>query len=129
MNPKQFGEFMRGLRQKQRLSLRNAADQATISVTYLWQIEKGERTPSAEILKKLTPIYEVTVEELLKAVGYLEEPKVEMSDLERLEWAFNLARTDPDYKFGTYLRGSELTPEVKRYIVEAYERASGKKLL
>ena len=128
MEPKEFGEFMRDLRERKKLSLRDAA-KGVMSVTYLWQIEKGDRNPSAEILKKLAPIYEVTIQELLKAAGYLEEPKIEMSDLERLEWAFNLARTDPDYKFGTYLRGPELTPEVKRYIVEAYEKASGKKLL
>jgi transcriptional regulator with XRE-family HTH domain len=128
MEPKEFGKSMRDLREKKRLSLRDAA-KGVMSVTYLWQIEKGQRTPSAEILKRLAPVYDVSVEHLLRVAGYLEEPKMEMTELERLEWAFSLATTDREYKFGTYLRGSELTPEVKRYIVEAYEKASGKKLL
>ena len=129
MDPKGFGEFMRDLRQKQRLSLRKVANQAVVSVTYLWQIEKGERTPSAEILKKLAPIYEVTVQELLKVAGYFEDAKEEATDLERLEAAFTLVETDQDYKFGTYMRGEELTPEAKKYIVEVYQRTTGRKLL
>jgi len=75
MEPKGFGEFMRDLRQKQRLSLRKVAGQVTISVSYLWQIEKGERTPSAEILKRLAPIYDVSIEHLLRVAGYLDELK------------------------------------------------------
>ena len=129
MTTEEFGQYMSRLRKEQRLSLRAVSSKADVSITYICQIEKGDKKPSAEILKKLAPVYGVPIQDILKEAGYFEEPKVEMSDLERLEWAFNLARTDPDYTYGTYLRGSELTPEVKRYIVEAYEKASGKKLL
>jgi len=76
MEPKAFGEFLRGLRKEKGLSLRKAAKEV-MSVTYLWQIEKGERTPSAEILKRLAPIYGVSVEHLLRAAGYLDELKLD----------------------------------------------------
>ena len=64
------------LRKKSRLSLRDAAKQAGISATYLWQIEKDLRKPSAEILKKLAPVYGVPVQDLLKATGYFGEPQI-----------------------------------------------------
>ncbi len=129
MDLKRFGEFMRDLRQKQRLSLRKAADQAAISVTYLWQIEKGERNPSADILKKLAPVYGVTIQDLLKVAGYFEEPSAEVIDSERIEAAFKLVETDKEYKFGTYMRGGELTLEAKKYIIEVYQKTTGRKLL
>ena len=128
MEKREFGEFLRDLRQKNKLSLRQAAAES-ISVTYLWQIEKGSRTPSAEILKRLAPVYGVSVEYLLRVAGYLEEPNEEATDLERIEAAFRLVETDKDYKFGTYMRGEELTPEAKKYIVEVYQQTTGRKLL
>ena len=62
--------------------------------------------------------------------GYLDEPEVKMSDQERIEWAFKCVTTDPQYQFGTSLAASaELTLEAKRFIIEVYEKATGKKLM
>ena len=61
--------------------------------------------------------------------GYLDEPEAQMSDQERIEWAFNCVLSDPDYKFGTSLRTSDLGLEAKRFIVEVYEKATGRRLL
>ena len=61
--------------------------------------------------------------------GYLDEPEVMMSDQERIEWAYKAVVSDPEYKFGTSLRTAELTIEAKRFIVEVYEKATGRKLL
>lgn len=106
MNSKQFGEFMRGLRQGKRLSLRNAAKRATISVTYLWQIEKGDRNPSAVILKKFAPVYGVTIQDLLKAAGYLEEPKVGNFQGENFQLSFeDFVRNLRDRQLQTVFRG------------------------
>lgn len=93
-------------------------------------VEQGKRHPSAELLRKIAPTYGAGVKELLSMAGYLDEPKVQMSDQERVEWAFDCVISDPDYRFGTSLRTSgDLSLEAKRFIVEVYEKATGKKLL
>jgi hypothetical protein len=37
--------------------------------------------------------------------------------------------TDPHYKFGTRLKRGSLTLDAKRFIVEVYEKATGRTLL
>ncbi len=124
-----FGQYLRRLRLEQKLSLREVAQQAGISNSYIALIEKGLRkSPGAEILKKLAPIYDVPVKDLLKAAGYLSEDRSSLSLEEEVEMAFNFVMSDPRYKSGTRLEG-ELSLEVKRFIVEMYEKATGKKLL
>ena len=132
MEPAEFGSYVRRLRVKQRLSLNAVGRAAGISGTYLCQIESGTRRPSAEKLRRLAPVLKVTTEELLRAVGYLEEPKVGAAEAERVEWAFRLATTDPESRFSAQVAGllpSEVEVEIKKAIVIAYEMVSGKKLL
>jgi len=126
---KAFENYLRELRQKQRLSLREVGEKVGISTSYLSQIETGERVPSAEILRRLAPAYGVPVRDLLEVAGYLDEPEAMMSDGERLEWAFQCVLTDPEYRFGNRLRGEELTPAAKRFIIEIYEKCTSRKLL
>jgi len=129
-SPEQLGNYLRELRNRKRLTLREVEEQSGASGSYLSQVEQGKRHPSAELLRKIAPTYGASVKELLSMAGYLDEPEVKMSDQERIEWAFNCVISDPDYKFGTSLRTSgELSLEAKRFIVEVYEKATGKKLL
>mgnify|MGYP005844759205 CR=1 FL=1 len=129
-NPEHLGNYLRELRNRKRLTLREVEEQSGASGSYLSQVEQGKRQPSAELLRKIAPTYGASVKELLTMAGYLDEPEVRMSDQERIEWAFNCVISDPDYKFGTSLRTSgELSLEAKRFIVEVYEKATGKKLL
>jgi transcriptional regulator with XRE-family HTH domain len=127
-----LGEYLRKLREGQRLSLREAAAKTGVSVSYITQIENGKRnTPGPEILKKLAPAYNAPVRELLKAAGYLEdakEIKSALSEEEEIEMAFRYVMSDPRYTSGTRLAGP-ITIEVKRFIVEMYEKATGKRLL
>ncbi len=124
-----FGEYLRRLRREQRLSLREVERQAGVSISYLAQIERDLRKPpGAHILKKLAPVYNVPAGDLLKAAGYLEGAPSEISEEEEVEMAFQFVMNDPRYKSGTRLSG-ELDTEVKRFIVEMYEKATGKKLL
>jgi len=125
-----LGDYLRELRNRKRLTLREVQEQSGASGSYLSQVEQGKRHPSAELLRKIAPTYGASVRELLTMAGYLDEPEVKMSDQERVEWAFRCVISDPDYKFGTSLRTStELSLEAKRFIVEVYEKATGKKLL
>ena len=125
----EFGNYLRRLRQEQRLSLREVEGMAGVSNSYLALVEQGKRKPpGAEILKKLAPIYDVPVRDLLKAAGYLEDITGNLVEEEEVEMAFRYVMNDPRYKSGTRLKG-ELTTEVKRFIVEMYEKATGKTLL
>jgi transcriptional regulator with XRE-family HTH domain len=124
-----FGEYMKTLRDEQRLSLRDVAAQTGVSISYLTQIEHGrKKNPGPDMLKRLAPIYSVPVRDLLKAAGYLEEVKPVLTDEEEVEMAFRYVMNDPRYKSGTRVKGV-LTPDIKRFIVEMYEKATGKTLL
>ncbi|AOV98872.1 helix-turn-helix domain-containing protein [Dehalococcoides mccartyi] len=124
-----FGEYMKNLRDEQRLSLRDVAAQTGVSISYLTQIEHDrKKNPGPDILKKLAPLYNVPVRDLLKAAGYLEEVKPVLTDEEEVDMAFRYVMNDPRYKSGTRVKG-ELTPDIKRFIVEMYEKATGKTLL
>lgn len=124
-----LGNYLRDLRIKQRLSLREVGERVGLSGSYLSQIETGERRPSAEILRKLAPAYGVPVRDVLEVAGFLDEPEAVMSDAEHLEWAFQCVLSDPEYRFGNRLRGTELTPDAKRFIIEVYQKATSRKLL
>lgn len=127
-----FGEYLRSLREEQRLSLRDVAAKTGVSISYITQIEHGKRkAPGPEVLKRLALSYNVPVRDLLKAAGYLDdikEVKPVLSDEEEVEMAFRYVKNDPRYKSGTRLTGP-ITTDVKRFVVEMYEKATGKKLL
>jgi transcriptional regulator with XRE-family HTH domain len=124
-----FGEYLRSLRVEKRLSLREVEEKSGVSNSYLGLIERGQRpVPGADILKKLAPVYDVPVRDLLKAAGYLKDEGISLSEADEVEMAFNYVMNDPRYKSGTRIKGG-LTIEVKRFIVEMYEKATGKKLL
>ncbi len=124
-----FGKYVKSLRQEHKLSLRDVEAKAGVSSSYLAQIEHGRRRPPGpDILKRLAPVYDVPVRDLLKAAGYLEEAGASLSEEDEVELAFRYVMSDPRYKSGARVKG-ELTTDVKRFIVEMYEKATGKKLL
>ncbi len=125
----EFGKYIRALRHDRNLSLRDMGARAKISPSYLAQIEQGNRhPPGMEVLKRLAPVYDVPVSELLKAAGYLEDRGSSLSEEEEVDMAFHYVMSDPRYKSGARVKG-KLTTDVKRFIVEMYERATGKTLL
>ena len=124
-----FGEYLRTLRLEQKLSLREAEKLSGVSNSYLGLIERGQRPiPGADILKKLAPVYNVPVRDIMRAAGYLKNEDVSISEDDEVEMAFNFVMNDPRYKSGTRIKGG-LTTDIKRFIVEMYEKATGKKLL
>lgn len=127
-----FGDYLRRLRERQKMSLREAAAKTGVSVSYLTQIENRRRKPPGpEVLKKLAPAYDVSIRDLLKAAGYLddvEQVKQATSEEDEVDRAYRFAISDPQFRFGTRITG-EVTTDVKRFIVEIYERATGRKLI
>jgi transcriptional regulator with XRE-family HTH domain len=63
MPPKSLGEFIRELRDKADLSLRELANKVDISPPFLSDIELGRRYPSDETLQKISKVLKVPVEE------------------------------------------------------------------
>jgi len=124
-----FGEYLRTLRLEKRYSLREVEELSGVSNSYLGLIERGQRPiPGADILKKLAPVFDVPIRDMLAAAGYLAEEDVSLSEEDEVEMAFRYVMNDPRYKSGTRIKGG-LNTEVKRFIVEMYEKATGKKLL
>lgn len=130
MEEESFGQYIKDLRKRQRMSLRDVEKESGVSNAYIAQLEKGDRpAPSADILKKLARAYNVTVRELLMKAGYLDEPEVTATEEERIHAAFQYVLSDPDYKLGTRIRGEELDIKGKKGIIVTYETLTGKKIL
>ena len=123
-----IGEMLQRLRGD--TSLRGVQRLSGVSNAYLSQVEKGDRHPGPRLLRRLAALYGVEIQELFRKAGYLdrdgEEQKVdEATEVER---AYQYVISDPVFRVGTRPRGP-LSTESKRFIVELYERYSGKRLL
>ncbi len=126
----ELGQYLRGLREAKKLSLREAAAKAGVSVSYIMQAEHGRR-PGPDVLKKLAVAYNAPVREVMRAAGYLDDPadaKSALSYEQEVDRAFQFAVTDPRFQLGTRIDGS-LTMDAKRFIIEMYEKSTGKILL
>ncbi len=122
------GEMLRRLRGNR--SLRGVQRLTGISNAYLSQVEKGDRRPGPRVLSRLAALYGVRLQELLRKAGHLdiegEEPEVDVAA--EVERGYQYVMSDPVFRVGTRPRGP-LSLETKRFIVELYERYTGKRLL
>ncbi len=124
----EIGPLLRRLRGE--TSLREVRRLTGMSNVYLSQIEKGEKHPGPRILRRLAALYGVSVDDLLRRAGYMqaegEVPRPDAAlDVER---AYRFVLDDPRFRVGTRPSGP-LSMESKRFIVEMYERLTGKRLL
>lgn len=62
---KRLGEKLRLLRKREGLTQTQLADMLGVDHTHVGKMERGERTPSLEILIKLTQIFNVTSDQLI----------------------------------------------------------------
>jgi transcriptional regulator with XRE-family HTH domain len=125
-----FGSYMRRLRKERGLTLKRVETQAKVSNAYISQIERGLRNPPhPDILNRLAKVYDVPHRELLVAAGYLEEDSAETAKRRQIEEAYEHVRTDPTFKQGTRLKGTHVSLETKRFIVEMYEKLTQRNLL
>jgi len=68
-----IGAYIRAQREHARVSLRQLARTAGVSNPYLSQIERGLRTPSAEILAQIARALRISAEALYVRAGILEQ--------------------------------------------------------
>jgi transcriptional regulator with XRE-family HTH domain len=66
------GLFIKDHREKSSLSIRKLAELTGVSNPYLSQIERGIRTPSAEILKSIGQALSIRTETLYEKAGLLD---------------------------------------------------------
>lgn len=111
------------------MKVRQASQLAGMSHAYLSQLEAGQRNiPSERILAKLSAAYAVSLEDMLKEAGCKEGGLGSVPE-ERIAWAFDCLRRDPSFLFGPHLNRWQLPIEVQGYLVELYQKVTGRWLL
>jgi transcriptional regulator with XRE-family HTH domain len=85
-----LGSKLYDLRAKKAESLQQAADNIGITKTHIWELEKGKSAnPSAELLKKISDYYKVTIDYLIdpnqSEPGVNDEAMVFYRDLKSLD--------------------------------------------
>ena len=121
-----IGPLLRRLRGG--LSLRDVTGRIGVSSSYLSQIERGDRLPGANVVRKLADLYNVDAAELMGRAGrdpYVDPFSDEAMEVER---AYQYVLADPVFRVGTRPDGP-ITLKTKRFIVEMYERFANKRLL
>ena len=122
----EIGPLLKSLRGP--LSLREVTRRAGVSSSYLSEIERGERQPGANVVRKLAQLYRVDAGQLLKRAGHGPQPDPHSDDALEVERAYRYVLDDPNFRVGTRPDGP-LTLNSKRFIVEMYEKLTGRRLL
>lgn len=68
------GETLRAVRKERGLTLRQVAEGAHVSVSYLAEIERGEKDPSSRILESIAGGLDIEVSGLLVRIATALEP-------------------------------------------------------
>ena len=63
------GETLRGLRLRQRRTLREVSSSARVSLGYLSEVERGQKEPSSELLAAICSALDVEMSELFREVS------------------------------------------------------------
>ncbi len=125
----EFGRYLRALREGADRTLRAVQRDCQISPGYLSLVESGSRNPpSDEFLIKLARYYGAPAHEVLARAGRKREPDAEDLAMDNLERAYQFVIADKRFKHGNRMVG-EPTPEVKRFMVEMYQRLTNLSLL
>ena len=111
-----------------RVSLREVTRRTGVSASYLSQIERGVSQPGANVIRKLAELYNVDAQELLKRAGHGPQPGPYTDEAMDVERAYRFVLDDPAFRVGTRPDGP-MTVNAKRFIVEMYEKFTGKRLL
>ncbi len=69
-----IGETLRAERTERKLTLKQVAEGAHVSVSYLAEIERGEKDPSSRVLESIAGGLEVEVSDLLVRIASSLEP-------------------------------------------------------
>lgn len=118
-----LGEYLRELREKKGVSLKDVETAIGASNAYISQLETGARKklPEPDRLRAIADYYNVSVEELLAKAGYYEQKNVIKETFEnRINKAFLHVIYDPQFKTGHRIDPNTLPMDVKRFVVEMH---------
>ena len=111
-----------------RVSLREVARRTGVSASYLSLIERGEKHPGVNVVRKLAELYNVDAQQLLRRAGHGPPPDPYGDEAMDVERAYRFVLDDPAFRVGTRPDGP-MNINAKRFIVEMYEKFTGKRLL
>lgn len=115
-----LGQKLKLLREERGMNQSELAEASGVNQATISRIESGEMHQlKSDALKRLARVLGVTIDSLL-------DFELPLSD--EIERVFRFVMDDPQFKYGTRLQG-ELDREAKLFIIELYEKATGKKLL
>lgn len=81
MKAKEFGSYIRQLRNNKEMTIRQLELYSGVSNSYLSQLENGKRgIPSPDIIKKLSEGLKVSYTEMMIKAGYIDADPEDMSD-------------------------------------------------
>lgn len=69
-----IGETLRSIRNERNLTLRQVSEGSHVSVSYLAEIERGEKDPSSRVLESVAAGLDIEVSELLIQISAALEP-------------------------------------------------------
>jgi transcriptional regulator with XRE-family HTH domain len=82
LEAKEFGEYLKGLRLKKKLTIRQLDTYSGVSNSYISQMERGQRgVPKPDILQKLSKPLGVPYEDLMENAGYLNKGELLRSSI------------------------------------------------
>jgi transcriptional regulator with XRE-family HTH domain len=77
-----IGQLLKEQRLVLSMSLKNLAEKVGISISYVTRIEKGNRFPSALVLRKIVRPLSLNEDELFRVAGFLSQPVAELPEPE-----------------------------------------------
>lgn len=95
MEASEFGQYLKEVRKRRKLTIRQLDTYSGVSHSYISQMERGERgVPSPEILRKLSKPLGVEYEELMERAGYITKEAVFSTAIEQGLLQFELPLYD-----------------------------------
>lgn len=88
-----IGETIRGVRLRQRRTLREVSGAARVSLGYLSEIERGQKEPSSELLAAICDALDVRLSDVFAEVSDVMRRQERLADRARLAPAFTPRRT------------------------------------
>lgn len=117
-----IGEKVRSIRLKKRLTLKEVAMRAKISIGFLADIESGRTNPSINTLNKLAEALRVTPNDLLIDYKYTNQKKNPLMVREsRVAYNTGTATSIDDEATRLFARLSNLTPEGREKVLRELE--------
>ena len=122
----EIGLLLRRLRGD--LSLRDVTGRIGVSSSYLSQIERGDKKPGSNVIRKLSAVYNVDAQELMKRAERADRPDPNSDEVLEVERAYRYVLDDPVFRVSARPEGP-ISLSAKRFIVEMYEHFTDKRLL